>query len=116
LLTAFNIMAANQLPKEYGLNISLSEAIKRARLFFKKSKNLRKGFLIHWECDLLYLDKLSKDTFSNQEIKSLQKSLYSIDFEGLLNPNEFTYSPEKMKQFALLWTDHSKEMFDSLLS
>jgi len=36
LMTAVNIMAAGQLPQEYGINISVSEAIKRSKLFFCK--------------------------------------------------------------------------------
>ena len=121
LMTAVNIIAAGQLPQEYGFNISLSEAIKRSKLFFKRSGYLRKGILIKWECDLLYLDKLTEgaktNKLSDQEVQSFREFLYSIDFEGLVDPNTlFIYSPERQKQFELLWKEHSKEVLDSLLN
>ncbi len=121
LMTAVNIIAAGQLPQEYGFNISLSEAIKRSKLFFKRSGYLRKGILIKWQCDLLYLDKLTEgaktNKLSDQEVQSFREFLYSIDFEGLVDPNTlFTYSPERQKQFELLWKEHSKEGLDSLLN
>ena len=120
LMTVFNIMAAGQLPQEYGFNISVSEAIKRAKLFFERSGYLRKGMLIWWECDLLYFDKLSEgaktNKLSDQEIQSLREFLYSIDFEGFLDPNAFTYSLERRKQFELLWKEHTSEVLDSLIN
>ncbi len=119
--TCVNIIAAGQLPQEYGMNISVSEAIKRSKLFFERSGYLRKGKLIHWECDLLHLDKLTEgaktNKLSDQEIQSFREFLYSIDFEGLLDPNTlFTYSLERQKQFELLWKEHSKEVLDSLIN
>jgi len=75
--------------------------------------------LILWECDLLYLDKLAErtktSTLSDQEIQLLREFLYSIDFEGFLDPNAFTYSSERQKQFELLWTNSTKEVLDSYL-
>ncbi len=120
LLTAGNIIAAGQLPQEYGMDISVSEVIKRSKLFFKRSGYLRKGFLTLWECDLLYLDELTEgkktNTLSDQEIQLFRKFLYSINFEGLLDPNAFTYSPERQKQFELLWKKNTKEVLDSLIN
>ena len=116
LMTAGNIIAAGQLPQDYGIDVSVSEFIKRSKLFFETSGYLRKGILIHWECDLLYLDKFIEKTninmFSDQEMQLFQEFLYSIDFEGLLGPNAFTYSPERQKQFELLWKKNTKKFFD----
>ncbi len=73
-----------------------------------------------WQCDLLYLDKLTErtkaNTLSDQEIQLFREFLYSIDFEGLIDPNAITYSPERQKQFELLWKNSTKEVLDSLIS
>ncbi len=115
LQTVANIIAAGQLPEEYGMNISVSEVIKRSKLFFARSGHLRKGKLVFWLCDLLHLDKLTKrartNTLSSQEIQSFREFLYSIDFEGLVDPNALTYSPERQKQFELLWKKNTKKVF-----
>ncbi len=117
LMTAGNIIAAGQLPEKYGMNISVSEFIKRTKLFFKGSGPFRKGFLKLWEYDLLYLDELTKrtktNTLSDQEIQLFREFLYSIDFEGLLDSNALTYSPERQKQFELLWKKNTKEGLNS---
>ena len=119
-MTAANIISAGQLPQKYGFNISLSELIKRSKLFFTRSGYLRKGMLNLWECNLLYLDKLTEgtktNTLSDQEIQLFREFLYLIDFEGLLDPKALTYSPERQKQFELLWKKHTKEVLDSLIN
>jgi len=120
LLTAVNIMVAGQLPKEYGMNISVSKAIKRSKLFFEGSEYMGRAKLKHWKCNLLYLDKLTErtkiNTLSDKKIKLLRKFLYSIDFEGLLDPNVATYSSERQKQFELLWKKNIKNVSDSWIN
>jgi len=120
LMTAANIISAGQLPQDYGMNMSVSEATKRSKSFFERGGYFRKGMLVHWECDLLYLDKLTErskiNMLSDQEIQLFREFLYSIDFEGLADPNEITYSLEKRKQFELLWKRHTKEVLDLLVN
>ena len=129
--TCVNIIAAGQMPREYGFNIDTKNVVQKLRKTrttrkTRKTRKMRKIFLhakkyfapgkIHlWKRSLFYLNELVKHktypTLSNKKgIEELRNFLRSINFERYRNPRTPIYSPQKKKLFATLWKQNMKEV------
>ena len=115
LRTIFNIIAAGQLPKEFGFTIEIPEDIHLLRRFFKQQKYLKDDSLMFWQNNWLYLSNLSKQArvhavLSKQDTKILQEFLYSFDLDQYRNPRASLYSPQEHELFTMLWKQNMKKV------
>ena len=115
MITCTAIIAAGQVPREYGFNIDIKDATQNIKkLFSQKKKYLSPGKIHLWERNLSHLNALPEhktcSTSLKEDIEKLRNFLCSIKFKRYKSSRTRIYSPQEHELFVTLWKQNVKEV------